>query len=105
MVRGIGGSVGSAIGSVIITHVLRSDLPENWKSLGTSTFSKPPYDRMSPSDAKQTVFAYEHAFGWVFLIGAIAMALCFLICALISDHGLQREEIKQKERRMSAEHI
>jgi MFS family permease len=105
MVRGIGGSVGSAIGSVIITHVLRSDLPENWKSLGTSTFSKPPYDRMSQADAKQTVFAYEHAFGWVFLIGAIAMALCFLICALISDHGLQREEIKQKERRMSAEHI
>ena len=60
---------------------------------------------MSPADAEQTVFAYEHAFGWVFLIGAMAMALCFLICALISDHGLQREEIKQKERRMSAEHI
>jgi MFS family permease len=60
---------------------------------------------MTPADAKQTVFAYEQAFGWVFSVGAIAMALCFLICGLISDHGLQREEIMQKERRMSAEHL
>jgi MFS family permease len=105
MVRGIGGSVGSAIGSVVITHVLKSDLPDNWKALGASTFSKPPYDRMSSGDAAQTVLAYEHAFGWVFLVGAIAMALCFLLCAVISDHGLQREEIQQKERRMSAEHL
>jgi hypothetical protein len=33
------------------------------------------------------------------------MAICVGLCALIEDHGLQRHEIKEKERRMSVEHI
>jgi hypothetical protein len=105
MVRGIGGSVGSAIGSVIISTVLKANLPPTWKSLGTSTFSQPPYKEMSVGDAAQVVRAYEKAFGWVFLVAAITMAICVGLCALIEDHGLERHEIKEKERRMSVEHI
>lgn len=105
MVRGIGGSVGSAIGSVIIMKVLATGLPPQWQKLAKSTFTKPPYEIMSPEEKTQVMQAYEKAFGWVFLVAAMVMALCFLMCALIKDHGLQREEIKQKERRMSAEHL
>jgi hypothetical protein len=105
MVRGIGGSVGSAVGSVILTMVLKANLPPQWKSLGTSTFSQPPYKDMIVGDAAQVVRAYEKAFGWVFLVCAIAMAVCVALCVLIEDHGLQRHEIKEKERRMSVEHM
>lgn len=105
MVRGIGGSVGSAIGSVIISTVLKAHLPLRWKSLGTSTFSQPPYGEMTAGDKGAVVRAYEKAFGWVFLVAAIAMAACVGLCVLIEDHGLQRHEIKEKERCMSVEHL
>lgn len=105
MVRGIGGSAASAIGSLLITSKLQAELPDRWKSLSKSTFTRPPYGQMSMAEQEQVYHAYAKAFGFIFLVAGVMMALCFLLCALIRDHGLQREEIKQKERRMSVEHL
>lgn len=105
MVRGVGGSIGSAVGTVIIGGVLGEYLPERWKGLKSSAFSKPPFARMTAEEARLTVGAFEHAIAWVFVACAGAMVLSFALCVFIADHGLERPDIKEKERRMSAEHM
>ncbi|WPH04330.1 Hypothetical protein R9X50_00721900 [Acrodontium crateriforme] len=94
-IRSSGGAVGLAVSSAILANVLKSSLPPHLANVASSTFAAPDLSTFSPTDRAIVKAAYTSASRAVFIWSAPCTGICFLLCALITDHGLQRKEERE----------
>ena len=92
--RSSGGAVGLAVSSAILANVLKGSLPPRLAYIANSTFAAPNLSTFSPADRAAIAQAYADASRAVFIWCVPLIGLCLLLCAVIRDHGLIREEEK-----------
>lgn len=92
--RSLGGAIGLAISAAVLQNSLKKALPPGFKSLASSTYSKPDFNTLeaSPSQIDKILKAYAHASRTVFIMNVPFIAVCLLGCLLIKDRGLQRPD-------------
>ncbi|KAK5729915.1 hypothetical protein LTR17_011554 [Elasticomyces elasticus] len=90
--RSSGGAVGLAVASAILSNVLKSSLPPKLASVANSTFAAPDLSGYSEADRAAIKSAYASASRAVFIWCVPLIGICFLLSALIKDHGLVRKE-------------
>lgn len=94
-IRSSGGAVGLAVSSAILANVLKGSLPPYLASVANSTFAAPDLSTFSPTDRAIVKAAYTTASRAVFIWSVPCTGICFLLCSLITDHGLQRKEERE----------
>lgn len=90
--RSSGGAVGLAVSSAILANVLKASLPSRLAYVADSTFAAPNLSGFSVADQVTIKKAYADASRAVFIWCVPLTAICFALCFLIKDHGLQRKE-------------
>jgi MFS family permease len=90
--RCLGGSIGLAVSAAILQSVLRKELPEQYKYLAKSTYTKPNYASFSVEDGNAINDAYSKASRAVFIFMAPCAAICLAACIFVKDKGLVRPE-------------
>lgn len=93
--RSSGGAVGLAVSSAILSNVLKSSLPPRLAYIAQSTFAAPNLSTFSASDRDAIAQAYADASRAVFIWCVPLIGLCLLLCVVIKDHGLIRQEEKE----------
>lgn len=93
--RSSGGAVGLAVSSAILANVLKGSLPPRLASVANSTFAAPNLSGYSPVDQATIKAAYASASRAVFIWCVPLVGICFLLCTLIKDQGLQRKEERE----------
>lgn len=93
--RSSGGAVGLAVSSAILSNVLKGSLPPRLAYVAQSTFAAPNLSTFSPSDRSAIAQAYADASRAVFIWCVPLIGLCLLLCVVIRDHGLIRQEEKE----------
>lgn len=93
--RSSGGAVGLAASSAILANVLKSSLPPRLASVAANTFATPDLSLYSAADRVTIKAAYTAASRAVFIWCVPLVGLCFLLCVLIKDNGLQRKEERE----------
>jgi MFS family permease len=95
--RCLGGSIGLAVSAAILQTVLRNELPEQFKYLAKTTYTKPNYANFSEADGNAINDAYAKASRAVFIFMAPCAAICLVSCIFVKDKGLVRpEELAEK---------
>lgn len=101
--RCLGGACGLAISAAILQATLRSNLPTQFAYLTHSSYSLPDRSAVTEIEWEQILDAYAQASHSVFLFMFPVIALCFLACVLVRDHGLERpkdaQEIEEEKRK------
>ncbi|KAJ5815200.1 hypothetical protein N7474_006977 [Penicillium riverlandense] len=101
--RCLGGACGLAISAAILQATLRSNLPAKFAYLTHSSYSLPDRSALTEVEWDQILDAYSKASHSVFLFIFPVIALCFLACILVRDHGLERpkdvQEIEEEKRK------
>ena len=101
--RCLGGACGLAISAAILQATLRSSLPAKFTYLTHSSYSLPDRSAVADVEWDQILDAYSKASHSVFLFIFPVIALCFLACSLVRDHGLERpkdaQEIEEEKRK------
>ncbi|KAI7234391.1 putative major facilitator superfamily transporter [Hortaea werneckii] len=93
--RSSGGAVGLAVSSAILGNVLKGALPQRLHYVAQSTFAAPDLSTFSAADQTAIKSAYASASRAVFIWCVPCVGVCFLLCSLIKDGGLQRKEEKE----------
>ncbi|RMX86663.1 hypothetical protein D0869_02918 [Hortaea werneckii] len=93
--RSSGGAVGLAVSSAILGNVLKGALPQRLHYVAQSTFAAPDLSTFSTADQTAIKSAYASASRAVFIWCVPCVGVCFLLCSLIKDGGLQRKEEKE----------
>jgi len=93
--RSSGGAVGLAVSSAILGNVLKGSLPDRLKYVAQSTFAAPNLSTFSSADRAIIKAAYASASRAVFIWCVPLTGICFLLCFLIKDQGLQRTEERE----------
>lgn len=76
--------------AALLQGVLRSNLPEAYKSLSHSTYTLPSKDGISNADWESIMDAYVAASRAVFILQVPLIGACLLLCAFVRDRGLER---------------
>ena len=90
--RALGGSVGLACSTLVLQTSLRTNLPLEFKYLAASTYTLPDFSSMSNEQRNSILDAYLIATRTVFIVMALIMFLCGVLCLLVKDRGLKRPE-------------
>ncbi|KAL4946489.1 hypothetical protein BDV06DRAFT_218211 [Aspergillus oleicola] len=101
--RCLGGAVGLAVSAAALQAVLRSNLPERYKSLAHSTYSLPSREGISDVEWDSILEAYAAASRAVFILQVPLIGACFLLCVLIRDRGLERPKDPDEEQSPDAQ--
>ncbi|KAL4985436.1 major facilitator superfamily domain-containing protein [Aspergillus falconensis] len=101
--RCLGGACGLAVSAAVLQAVLRSHLPEGYKSLAHSTYSLPSRESIPDAEWSAIIEAYAAASRAVFILQVPLIGACFLLCIFIRDRGLERpkdpnEEVPNEQR-------
>ncbi|KAL5041383.1 hypothetical protein BDW71DRAFT_212184 [Aspergillus fruticulosus] len=101
--RCLGGACGLAVSAAVLQAVLRSHLPEGYKSLAHSTYSLPSRESIPDAEWSAIIGAYAAASRAVFILQVPLIGACFLLCIFIRDRGLERpkdpnEEVPNEQR-------
>lgn len=83
--------------------MLKHSLPEKFKYLAASSFTRPDYANFSAEDGAAIRAAYAQASRGVFILMTPLAGICLLTCAFVRDHGLIRPEEKEAIQRQLAE--
>lgn len=90
--RCLGGAFGLAIASAILQNVLKKQLPEEFKYLAKSTYTRPDYALFSEADGLLINEAYAKASQTVWIFMAPMAALTLIACVFVRDRGLSRPD-------------
>jgi MFS family permease len=102
--RCLGGSIGLAVSAAILQNTLRGELPEQYKYLAKSTYTKPDYSQFSAADGDAINEAYAKASRAVFIFMAPCAAVCLVSCIFVKDRGLVRpEELAEQAAKRAAD--
>lgn len=93
--RSSGGAVGLAAASAILSNVLKRSLPPRLSSIADQTFATPDLSGYSDADRAAIQAAYADGSRAVFIWCVPLAGICFLLSALIKDHGLIRKEERE----------
>jgi len=101
--RSLGGAVGLAISAAALQNTLKKAMPPEFASLALSAYSTPDLDTLgaSPAQLRKILEAYARASRTVFIMNVPFMGLCLLGCLFIRDHGLQRPDEVDNEKKTS----
>jgi MFS family permease len=96
--RCLGGAIGLAVSAAILQSTLRASLPDQFRNLAHSVYSKPDYSKYDAADTDVILSAYEKAGLAVFKFYAPVAGICLICCFFVKDRGLQRaEEVQATE--------
>jgi hypothetical protein len=95
--RCLGGACGLAVSAAVLQAVLRSHLPEGYKSLAHSTYSLPSRENISDAEWSTIIDAYTAASQAVFILQVPLIGACFLLCVFVRDRGLERPKDPNEE--------
>ncbi|CBF80800.1 uncharacterized protein ANIA_11087 [Aspergillus nidulans FGSC A4] len=95
--RCLGGACGLAVSAAVLQAVLRSHLPEAYKSLAHSTYSLPSRETISDAEWSTIIDAYAAASRAVFILQVPLIGACFLLCVFVRDRGLERPKDPNEE--------
>jgi MFS family permease len=99
--RSLGGALGLALSSAIVSNVLASKtafLPDSVRSrILASTLHVPDLSALTEDQKSKTLDAYMAASHAVFIAWLPLMSVCLLLCFLIKDRGLQRPTVKTED--------
>lgn len=95
--RCLGGACGLAVSAAVLQAVLRSHLPEAYKSLAHSTYSLPSRETISDAEWSTIIDAYAAASRAVFILQVPLIGACFLLCVFVRDRGLERPKDPDEE--------
>jgi MFS family permease len=101
--RCLGGSIGLAVSAAILQNVLRAELPDEFKYLAKTTYTKPDYSKFSAADGNAINDAYAKASRAVFIFMAPCAAICLVTCIFVKDKGLVRPEELAEQAAKAAE--
>ena len=94
--RCLGGAVGLAVSAAILQAKLRASLPLDYQYLAHSAYAAPDFDSLNADDTRAILQAYTVASKSVFTLYAPCAGICLLLCLLIKDNGLVREEEREQ---------
>ncbi|KAK4548870.1 hypothetical protein LTR36_008643 [Oleoguttula mirabilis] len=87
----LGGSVGTAICSLLVQWQLRANLPTRLDHFANSVFARPSFDGLSKADEDMALDAYSAAIRAVFLCASAAIGICIVLCAFVKDTHCPRQ--------------
>ncbi|ODQ70463.1 hypothetical protein LIPSTDRAFT_107015 [Lipomyces starkeyi NRRL Y-11557] len=99
LLRSLGGAVGLAIASALLSNVLLqnipTDLPPDVRAvMEHSVYATPDMASLSYDQKRMVAHAYMIAYRAVFIFFVPCMALSLAVCLLINDTGLERQDEK-----------
>ncbi|KAK9325658.1 major facilitator superfamily domain-containing protein [Lipomyces orientalis] len=103
LIRSLGGAVGLAVASALLSNVLLNniplDLPPSVREvMQRSVYATPDMSSLSYEQKVMVVHAYMTAYRAVFIFFVPCMALSLAACFLIKDTGLERKDEKVQEK-------
>ncbi|KAK5124366.1 hypothetical protein LTR85_001583 [Meristemomyces frigidus] len=81
----LGGSVGTAICSLLVQWQLKVKLPNRLDHFADSVFARPSFDGLTKEDENIALEAYSAAIRAVFLCASAAIDICIVLCAFVRD--------------------
>jgi hypothetical protein len=100
--RSLGGAFGLAMAAAVLQSSLKHNLPEEFKYIAASTYSKPDLARFTASQKMMILDAYAAASRAVFIMQVPFIAVCLGGCFFVKDNGLTRPDETQERRRITA---
>lgn len=90
----LGGSVGTAICSLLAQWQLRVKLPDHLDHFADSVFARPSFDGLTKQVVNMALDAYGAALRAVFLCAGAAIAICIVLCAFVKDNPHSQQKVK-----------
>ncbi|KAK9316196.1 major facilitator superfamily domain-containing protein [Lipomyces starkeyi] len=102
LLRSLGGAVGLAIASALLSNVLLKNIPTDLApdvraEMEHSVYATPDMTSLSYDQKRMVAHAYMIAYRAVFIFFVPCMALSLAVCLLIKDTGLERQDEKVQE--------
>ncbi|KAK9346809.1 major facilitator superfamily domain-containing protein [Lipomyces starkeyi] len=99
LLRSLGGAVGLAIASALLSNVLLKNIPTDLApdvraEMEHSVYATPDMTSLSYDQKRMVAHAYMIAYRAVFIFFVPCMALSLAVCLLIKDTGLERQDEK-----------
>lgn len=89
--RSLGGAVGLAISAAVMQASLATALPVELSYIASSAYSRVNLDSYDPKQRSQILDAYSSALKTVFIWLTPLIGLCFILCVLVKDQGLEQK--------------